>query len=61
MQIYDYDVCKLCMKEFEDKTEKDKYIAIEKPISSAVTHTFGPKQDSGIHSSSSHDAAEWIG
>ena len=59
--IYDYDVCESCMKEFDDKIERDKYVAIEKPVASAVAHALGPERDSGIRSSSFRDAAEKIG
>jgi hypothetical protein len=58
--IYDYDLCESCMEEEFDKTEKDKYTAIETPVPLHVANALGPEEDNAIRSSSIHDAAEKI-
>jgi hypothetical protein len=58
--IFDYDICELCMDEELDKTERDKYVAIETPVNVDIADALGPEEDNAIRSSSFRDAAEKI-
>jgi hypothetical protein len=53
--IYDYDVCQMCIGDYE--SERDKFVAFETPVASKIACRVCPELGSRINASSFHKAA----